>query len=313
MSAATRKAVLNAIESLDFQPNTMARNLAAQAAGSIAVLVPNITNPFFPELLQGIQELTDERGLALVFCDTGGVAERDRQYLDLARRGQVDGLILIGIGIPLPELRTVLDTGVVAVCVDRIPKLPELPSVQGDHGLGAKLATIHLLSLGHTRIVHLTGPANLSVAQQRLAGFRAAMKKAGAKPGDVLVRRADFSEEAGRRAVEGLLRDGVSFTAIFAGNDLCAIGAINGLYEAGIEVPKDVSVIGFDGIHIGAYVRPSLSTVAQPIFDIGRTAAQLLVSRLEGGGANSSEHIELAPTLLLRRSTAAPRMEGDAV
>jgi LacI family transcriptional regulator len=161
--------------------------------------------------------------------------------------------------------------------LDRPVDLPGSATVRVDHKAGGRIATEHLLELGHRRIAHIAGPKGLGVSQQRLDGYRRALSARGVAFDESLVTEGDFSEDGGYRGIQELLRVRTRFTAVFAANDLSAIGAMTALREHGLQVPGDVSVVGFDDIHVASYTSPKLTTVRQPIYDMGRAAAKLLI------------------------------------
>lgn len=303
ISAETRERVLEIASSLGYQPNDLARSLAGMATQTIALLLPDITNPFFPELVKGVQTLADERGHLLLLCHNADDGAKARADIAMLRRKKVDGILLVagtlrGRGIAEAT------SGVPTVVLDR--RVPGLRSdlVTVDHRAGARLAVEHLLGLGHRRIAHVTGPSGVSSSKERLTGWEAALRAAGIEPDSGLVVRGDFLEDGGYAAGHALLERGVEFTAAFAANDLTAIGLMTSLTEAGLRVPADVSVVGFDGIHLAAYTAPPLTTVAQPIFDLGRRAAELLLERLIDG--HTEPRTVVLGTKLVERGSTGP-------
>lgn len=305
ISVPTRDRVLEVARSLGYQPNDLARSLTGMATQTIALLLPDITNPFFPELVKGIQDLADERGHLLLLCHTAGDSAKVRADLTLLRRKQVDGILLAadalageGIAAAIGEVPTV-------VLGPRIQGLPSDQVVVDDRA-GARLAVEHLLSLGHRRIAHLAGPPGGVSSRDRRLGWADALRAAGIAPDRRLVVRGDHLEDGGLAAGRTLLDRGTRFTAVFAANDLSAVGLLRGLTEAGLHVPADVSVIGFDGIHLTAYTAPALTTVAQPIYQLGRTAAELLLDRLTTTEPGPPRTVALDTTLVVRNSTAPP-------
>ncbi|MGH9102099.1 MAG: LacI family DNA-binding transcriptional regulator, partial [Acidimicrobiales bacterium] len=250
VAVSTQRRIEDAVRAHAFAPNAIAQSLATRASKTIAVLVPDITNPFFPELVKGVQEHAEERDFALVLSDTGSRIERELRYLEVARRKQVDGVILVSARMPEELLEGLPEQGITAVAIDPRRERPGQMSISLSHGLGAARATEHLIELGHLRIAHLCGPKGIHASRERLTGFRTAMARAGITVSAAAVVQAGFTEESGRRGVELLLEREVPFSALFAANDLCAIGAIDYLQKQGLHVPGDVSVIGIDGISL---------------------------------------------------------------
>lgn len=311
ISPETRRRVLAAAAELGYQPNDLARSLVGKATQTIALLLPDITNPFFPELVKGVQTVADERGHLLLLCHNADDEDKALRDLAMLRRKQVDGVILVAGTLP-GERFAEAAAGLPVVVMDRAVGVPESTLVAVDHRAGARRATEYLLSLGHRVIAHVTGPAHVSVSAQRRAGWEEALLAAGVEPDERLVVAGDFQEDGGFAAGQALARQRGRFTAVFTANDLTAIGLLASFREQGIRVPQDVSVVGFDGIHLAAYTSPTLTTVAQPIFELGRRAAELLLDRL-AGLAPPSEVVTLDTELVVRDSTAPPAGEPSGM
>ncbi len=308
IAKATRSRVLRAAQDLGYQPNDLARSLLAKSTQTIAVIVPDITNPFFPELIKGIEQVACARGHLVLLSDSADDQIRLWQDLAALRRKQVDGIIFAGARLS-PDRIAAVTAGLPVVTVDRETQLATASVVQSDHRAGARLATEHLISLGHHRIAHLAGPDGLTVTAARLAGYRQALAAAGIPEEDDLVVPGGFLEEDGFRAARELLARGTGCTAVFAANDLSAIGALAAVEEAGLRVPADISVIGFDDIHLAGYIRPRLSTVRQDVVRLGARAAEVLIDHLLAEGPSRLVQETIAVDLVVRESTGpAPRM-----
>jgi len=273
----TKHRITEAIAALGYQPNHVARSLVLKATHTIAVMLPDITNPFFPALVKGVQLAADEEGYAVLLAHTGGDPAKEESYFQVLRGQQVDGVLLVGLVSAPESLKGLVGRGLPVVMLDRPVDLPGSATVRVDHRAGGRIATEHLLELGHHRIAHIAGPKGLGVSQQRLDGYRRALSSRGVAFEESLVAEGDFSEDGGYRGIQELLRARTRFTALFAANDLSAIGAMTALREHGLQVPGDVSVVGFDDIHLASYTSPKLTTVRQPIYDMGRAAAKLLI------------------------------------
>lgn len=297
----TRERVLANADRLGYQPNDLARSLQGKSTGTIAALVPDITNPFFPELVNGIQWATNQRGGLLLLCQTFENPDTAISELLNLRRKQCEGVIIVGVpgGRELREATR----GMRVVTVDRETAITDARVVRSDHRRGGELAAHHLIELGHERIAHITGPQSLQVSREREQGFREALDQAGLELDESLVVEGDFLETGGYEAIKTLRRRRRDFTAVFCSNDLTAIGAMHGLHEVGLAVPDDVSVIGFDDIHLASYVRPALTTVHQDIRELGIRAAEILL-----GPDDDSDHTtELMDVTVVRRETTMPR------
>ena len=305
---ATRTAVEQAVEQLRYRPNTIARSLRTKSTQTIAFLLPYVPDPFFVSLIGGIQQHALNHDYAILLCVTEGDPEREERYLHLLQAKQVDGALIDGPVLPATRVARFVEDGFPIVCVDRDVDLPSVPLVQVDNRLGARRATEHLLSLGHRRIAHVSGSQlqRLRHSRERLAGYREALAAAGVGEDPRLVAAGDYTEEGGRGATRALLDAGAEFSALFAANDLSAIGAMRALAERGRRVPEDVSVVGFDDVHISAFINPPLTTVHQPAAEIAQRATELLIALIHGREVAERRHV-LEPRLVVRASTSAPR------
>jgi LacI family transcriptional regulator len=287
---------------LGYVPASLARSLQAGSTSVIGLLVPDISNTFFAELARGVEHAAHDLGYGVILCNTEFDPDREDRYLDLIRSRFIDGMVYAAGSPPSKRrLETLLGRFPIALADEEVEGLEEAPIATADHRSGGRLVGRHLRDLGHRRALTLTGPKDLKSSVDRAQGFKEAFA------GDVTEIVGDFKEGSGYAAVRSSLVDGrLPYTAVFAANDLMALGAMAALGEAGLHVPADVSVAGFDDIRVAAVANPSLTTVHQPAYDVGRTAtAQLLqyVSRNEMPPA--SRHI-LPVELKVRASTAAP-------
>ena len=299
IAPATRAAIEAAVAELGYRPNTIARSLVTKSTETIAFLLPDITNPFYPKLVAGIQEYALSHDHTMLLCTTEGDAEREEQYLELLRSKQVDGALVDGLVLPPDRIARFVKDGFPIVCLDRDIAAKSIPVVQVDNRLGGRLATDYLLGLGHRHIAHVTGAKALQISQDRLAGFRDAQTDVGLR----LIVEGDFTEAGGYEAMRDLIGSGVEFTAVFAANDLSALGVINALVESGRRVPQDVSVVGFDDLRLSAYTSPPLTTVRQPAFEIAQRATEILIDLTRGKRIRKLRHL-LEPELVVRRSAA---------
>jgi LacI family transcriptional regulator len=267
-----------AIDALGFRPNPAARNLRQQRTRTIALVTPSIVNPFFPELVAGVHPELRRRGYSLMLIDS---EEPEADAARVAESRLVDGVLLVGSVRPTRTGTSPLTSAVPVVAFDRAPAGGGTTVVQCDNVAGAAAVVEHLVAGGHTRIAHIGGPAALDVARQRANGYRTTLAAHGLDLGDALVASGDFSEDSGYAAALELLARGEPPTAVFAANDMMAIGAIAAFQLSGMVVPTDVAVAGFDGIHLGGYVQPTLTTYAQPIAEIAARAVQLLLDEVD--------------------------------
>jgi DNA-binding LacI/PurR family transcriptional regulator len=305
IAPATRAAIEDAVVQLGYRPNTIARSLVTKSTETIAFLLPDITNPFYAALVSGIQQVALRRGHTMLLCTTDGDPEQEEQYLSLLRAKQVDGALVDGLVLPPERIARFVEEGFPIVCLDRDVDSAAVPLVQVDNRLGARMATEHLLSLGHTRIAHVAGAEELGISAERIAGYQEALAAADVAADARLVLSGGFTEEGGHEATRSLFESGVGFTAVFAANDLSAIGSVNAVAERGLRVPDDVSVIGFDDLRLSAFTSPPLTTIHQPAVEIAERATEILIDLTHGGTVGELRHL-LEPRLVVRASTAPP-------
>jgi LacI family transcriptional regulator len=306
VSDETRDIVSRVIRENGYTANRSARNLSAGTTGLIGVLVPLVYPVYFSSILGGAAEALAERDLRVVLSPTGGEHEREVSLLDRLMHGLTDGALIILPEESSDELATLLDQGYSFVVVDPLLPLDErIPAVSAAHTAGAYQAMRHLLALGHRRIGAITGPPRWIATEERRDGYYGALAAAGVLADEELVLESDFEISGGRDAARQLLGLHDPPTAIFAFNDNLAIGVLQAAREAGLRVPEDLSVVGFDDIEHATIVTPTLTTVRQPLAEMGRTAVSLLTRLLERQRFETL-HVELATRLVERESTAPP-------
>lgn len=294
-----------AIQQLDYVPSAVARSLKAKSTSTIGLLIPNGVNPYFAELARGIEDYCERNGFCVILCNCDDNADKQRGYLRVLLEKRVDGLIVSSVGGDpgldggLAGVRTPM------VVVDRELEGIDADLVRIDHELGGYLATRHLLGLGHRHIACIRGPSQTSVARLRFRGYELAMAQAGIHVEPHWIIESDYTSPGGYQAAAGLL-SGTPPTAIFAGNDMIGIGVLRAAAERGIQVPRDLSVVGFDDIEMSRYVYPALTTVGQSIVELGESAAQMLLRRISGAFEGATEQRVVTPSIVLRESTAPP-------
>jgi DNA-binding LacI/PurR family transcriptional regulator len=302
IAPATRATIEAAVEQLGYRPNTIARSLVTKSTQTIALLLPDITNPFYAALVSGIQQTALAQGWTMLLCTTESDAEREEHYLRVLRAKQVDGALVDGLVLPRDRIARFVEDGFPIVCLDRDIDSRSIPLVQVDNRLGGRIATRHLVDLGHTRIAHVTGAGELGISDERLAGYRDALTQARLPVDFQLVEEGRFTDDGGHDAARRLLEREPDLTAIFAANDLSALGVMNAVAEAGRRVPDDVSVVGFDDLHLSAYTSPPLTTIRQPAVEIATLATEILIGLTRGQQAERMRHL-LEPELVVRAST----------
>jgi LacI family transcriptional regulator len=294
-----RQAVDRAIAELGFVPNPIARGLAGGRTLSVGVVTQSIDSPFYGVSLRGIEEELGRAGYLPLFVSGHWDAAEEHRCIEELRARRVDGLIVLTGRLGDEELRQVAQS-LPTVITGRTLQAPGLYALNFDDFEGARLATEHLLELGHRRIAYITGDASHPDARERLLGYRAALQAAGVRYRAALVRPGSYFEESGRVAVERLLASGEPFSAIFAANDQMAFGAALALYQRGLRVPDDVSLVGFDDLAVAAHSVPPLTTVHHPGHEMGSLAASCLLQLLEGRTPTLQAP---APALVVRAST----------
>jgi LacI family transcriptional regulator len=304
----TEARVREAISALGYRPNLLARSLRRRATHTIGLLVPDIANPFFADVARIIEDAGFEAGYSVILCNSDLSEEKQETYVDALLAKRVDGLILVSSGLVTEEdgyelVQRSRAAGVPCVVVDR--DLGELPvdQVLVDNHVGGLQAAEHLIALGHRRIAMLTGPHVGTPSAGRIAGFEEALAAAGIELAAHATVSGDGRYEGGVAAAEELLAHEPDVTAVFVFNDLMAFGVVNALRRAGRRVPDDVSVVGFDDILIARAMDPPLTTVAQPVAELGRSSVDLLMKRMrhDEGPFN---RIVLQTRLVERGSTA---------
>jgi LacI family transcriptional regulator len=308
VNEATVRKVQQAAKALSYSPNPMARGLKTNRTMMVGVIVPDLTNALFPPIVRGAEEVLTPSGYLTVVAETDNDAVRERAMFDALQARQVDGLIVASAHRQDPTVQEAAERGVPVVLVNRRDDGAPLPVVLGDDVSGIEQAVRHLVDLGHRRIGHLAGPADLSTGHLRTRAFRQCMDELGADLDPTLsVVCRTYSEEEGANAARQLL-DGarVRPTAIVAGNDQIAVGLYDVLRERGLTVPDDVSVVGYNDMPYVDRLSPPLTTVRVPHAEMGAEAARMLLRRLLG---QSSEvrTVSLPVELIVRGSTAAPR------
>jgi LacI family transcriptional regulator len=299
----TRERVLEAIAALEYKPNAFARGLATNRSGGIGITVNQVSSPYFGAFIAGVEQVVRAAGLHLMVSSGFADAAAERESIDFLLERRCDGLVVQAEGLPDDALIDLVRDGAAPVVFfgRSIAEVEDLCVVTNNE-LGGELATRHLLERGHRRIGHVTGPLSYPDARDRLHGYRRALEAAGVRYADRYVVESTFLEEGGAEAALRLLDRAPDLTAIFLANDQMAAGAMRALREAGRDIPTDVSVVGYDDVFLARYLSPALTTIRQPLVDMGRAAAHLLLERL---GHERKEVVRrFDPELVERQSVA---------
>jgi LacI family transcriptional regulator, galactose operon repressor len=306
VSPETRDAVLRHVREHNFTGNRSARALSVGRTGLVGLTMPLIRADYFAAILAGALEAVHEQEMRLVLCATLHEHDREVSLLEQLTDGSTDGAIVILPEESSEELAALQAGSYPFVVADpRVPLDAGIPAVSAAHRAGAKAGTDHLVALGHRRIGFITGPRGWAASEERIEGHHAALAAAGVLPSAELVATGDFEAPSGYTAAATLLDLPNPPTAIFASNDNMAVGTLRAARERGLSVPNDLSVVGFDDAELASIVTPSLTTVRQPLAELGRTAVSLLM-RLIDRQRVETLRVELGTRLVVRDSTAAP-------
>ena len=301
IAPATKEKVLRIVKKLNYRPNKVARSLVGKKTNFIGLLVPDIANPFFGELVKGADGLARKRGYSLILGDTEGKVENEKEYIEALHGSMCDGIILVAPRID-DSLILELNEIIPLVLVDRSIDSDRILQVWIDNADGAFQAVEHLIKLGHRRIGFLTGPQNVQNSFRREEGYRRALEKNQIPFDRELVVIGDFYLETGHKKLDIFLSIKPRPTAIFASNDLMAFGLIQRAKERGLKIPKDLSIIGFDDIFMASMTDPPLTTVCHGTVEVGIKAIGRFLDRLDDI-ENSQLNTNLANHLIIRGST----------
>jgi LacI family repressor for deo operon, udp, cdd, tsx, nupC, and nupG len=299
----TRERVLSVVAKLGYRPNVLARSLRRGQTHAIVLVVPKLS-PFFLEIYAGAEDAAQTAGLAVLLGNTDGKPEREEAYFDQVMSGRADGIILVTGVLPLSYASGKRALPPIIAVLER-PQGHDAAFVRIDHRAASVEITRHLIELGHRRIAHITGSKNAASTEHRLNGYKDALAAARIPYDESLVAAGDFSMQSGADAMERLLALDDPPTAVFAGNDEMAFGAVKAARAHGLSVPEDLSMVGCDDQNTAAFYNPPLTTVHIPCREIGRRAAQGLIEQI--AGREVAREIVLPTKLVVRDSAAAPR------
>lgn len=277
VGAATRKKVEESIKELDYRPNEVARSLFKKQSKTIGLIVPDIMNPYFPELARAVEDIAVQLGYNVILCNSDENAEKELRYLEVLQQKYIDGIIVASNTL---DAQTIFDLKIPVVSLDReISK--DIPTIVVDNIKGAKKATLYLQKKGYQKIAHISGPHNIINANERTAGYREVVSN---KPWfkESYISNGHYKMEAATDATLKLLALHPEIDGIFAANDTMAIGVMKAVHQLGLKIPEDIAVIGFDGIALSKAVTPELTTIEQPMYELGETAARMLIGLVEG-------------------------------
>ncbi|WP_437433105.1 ribose operon transcriptional repressor RbsR [Yokenella regensburgei] len=302
VSDAIREKVESAIKALNYAPSALARSLKINQTRTIGMLITASSNPFYSELVRGVERSCFERGYSLVLCNTEGDEQRMNRNLETLMQKRVDGLLLLCTETHQPSQEILKRyPSVPTVMMDWAPFDGDSDLIQDNSLLGGDMATRYLIRKGHRHIACITGPLDKTPARLRLEGYRAAMANAGLtiQDGDEII--GDFEFGGGLEAMQTLLSRDRRPQAVFIGNDAMAVGAYQALYQAGLRVPEDIAIVGYDDIELARYMTPPLTTIHQPKDELGELAIDVLIHRI-ADPTQQQQRLQLTPVLIERGS-----------
>jgi LacI family transcriptional regulator len=295
--------ILEVIKELGYQPNSIARNLRRQTSDAVGMLIPDIINPLFPEIIKGIESSASAKDLSVILCNTDDDPEKELKMIRFLLGRMVDGFLLASVHMRDETIAEVEKSGIPYVLVNRGNRKGSGAYVVADNAAGARLAVQHLIDLGHKRIAHIAGFLYTDTGIERLEGYRKVLNGANIPFNPEYMVETGYKEAEGYKAMSKMLRLPDRPTAVFAANDLLAMGAMLAINEKGLRVPEDISVVGFDDIWVAERITPALTTVKVSLYEMGRLAMDILFNKMKGFPLEQ-ERIVLESSLVIRHSTA---------
>jgi LacI family transcriptional regulator len=313
VSPALQKRVRDAVRELDYYPNAIARSLKVKQTRMLGMVLPDITNPFFPGIIRGAEDAAFERDYFLVTANTDEHTGRERRIVAALRSYRVDGILLASApGSNASHIRSTIASGVSVVCLDRPVSGVNADSVLLDNVRGARECVRHLVRQGHRNIAVITGPLKAQNACERLQGYEEALREADIPVDNALIHEGDFRYESGNRLAKRLLQSQVNVTAIFVCNGVMTLGVLSALEELGVRCPENMALATFDDLTLEHSYHSHLTSVVQPSYEMGARAATMLMDRIEGKLTGDPVVVRIVPTLVIRESTSLqPRVSSD--
>lgn len=306
VSEATRAKVEMAIAELGYVPNMLGPSLRFNQTNTLALVVADITNPFWTTIARGAEDAAHENGYNVILCNTDESPEKQDQYVTMLLKRRIDGILLAPANSRPKSVELILQQGVSVVVIDRFVPDVDVDIIRGDSVGGAYQLTQHIIQLGHRQIVILAGPEDVSTSKDRVQGFLHAMQDANIASDTSNIYWGSFTESSGYRRTKQVLNSQKLPTAIFAANNFIAIGALRALHDANIRIPDDISLVAFDDFLDAISVDPFLTVVTQPSYEMGYQATELLLKRLADDSKEAYANILLPTELIIRRSSGPP-------
>ena len=301
----TRRRVQLAIEEIGFVPNGSARQLRVGRSQHIGLVVLDVANPFFTEVARGVEDLANQAGYVVILCNSDDSAEKESHYLQVLEEQRTQGVLITPVQSDAGYLQRFRRRGIAVVLLDRPSRIKDLCSVSVDDVRGGELAAVHLLEQGHRCIAFVHGPLAIRQIADRRRGVLKAIRTAGLDPDRTLVDISAPAQTAreGERSVEKLLSATIKPTAVFCANDLLALGLMRALIKHGISIPRDMALVGYDDVEFASVLSTPLTSIRQPKYELGRTAAELLLDEADNPSSHQHQHIVYQPELIVRESS----------
>jgi len=303
ISEATRQRVLDVIEEHNYVPNRIASSMITKKTHTIGLIIPDITNPFFPEVARGVEDYANKAGYQVVLCNSDNEPRKEVAYIAMLQEQMVDGIIFTSSSLRKKVSKEFIRMQIPVITVDReIEDLQTRGKITVDNITGAYKGVCYMIERGYKKILHLSGPLTSKPSMDRLDGYKKALEENAIVFDLSLFYEGNYTSEWGYLGVKTAIHDHVDFDGIFCGNDMIAIGAIKGLKECGLRVPEDIGILGFDNIYIASVVTPNLTTISQPNYQMGYKAAEMLIHMIKYPMTPVSG-VELKTELIIREST----------
>lgn len=301
----TRQRVQLAIEEIGFVRNGSARQLRAGNSQYIGLVMLDVTNPFFTEVARGVEDVASRANCAVILCNSDDSPEKERRYLQVLEEQRARGVLITPVQSDASYLQRIRQRDIAVVLLDRPSRIKDLCSVSVDDVLGGEIAATHLLELGHRHIGFVHGPLSIRQCTDRRRGVLRAVRSAGLDPDSVIIDVTTTAQNAreGEESVEKLMCGKAQPTAVFCANDLLALGLMRGLMKRGMSIPRDMAIVGYDDVEFASVLSTPLTTVRQPKYELGRTAAELLLEESGHPDSHQHKHIVYQPELIVREST----------
>lgn len=299
----TKKLILKLAQEMNYYPNIAARSLVTRKTETIGIMMADISEPYYSQLIRGMEYIANQTGYTLLFSNSYESVEHNRVLQKMINAERVDGIIIVGSNIQEKNFSlTLLEEKIPFVLVERSFSDPRVNCIWVDNVTGAYLATKHLIEKGHRKIAHITGNLYFQVALDRIEGYKKALQESGIKYSEELVVSGNFTCQGSYKAMKEILRHHPYCTAVFAANDSMAYGALQAIAEVGLTIPDDIAIIGFDDLEFSSLTNPPLTTIHQPRYEMGQKSLELLIAILRGEQENGAK-ICLNPEIVIRCST----------